>query len=70
MPRPQQFPSHSRQITQQIHQLKQDLGVELLLRTSRGVHLTPTGVTLYTAAQRMLAEADRVRRPTCGTFPC
>jgi LysR family nitrogen assimilation transcriptional regulator len=49
-------------ITRQIRQLEQDLGVELLLRTSRGVHLTPAGVTLYTAAQRMLAEADRVRK--------
>jgi LysR family nitrogen assimilation transcriptional regulator len=49
-------------ITRQIRQLEQDLGVDLLLRTSRGVHLTPAGVTLYTAAQRMLAEADRVRK--------
>jgi LysR family transcriptional regulator, nitrogen assimilation regulatory protein len=33
-----------------------------LLRLPRGLRLTPAGVTLYESAQRMLAEAARVRR--------
>ena len=48
-------------LTRQIHDLEKDLGVTLLHRTSRGVHLTPSGVTLYLAAQKIVAEANRVR---------
>ncbi|TCT03701.1 LysR family transcriptional regulator [Paralcaligenes ureilyticus] len=49
-------------LTRQIRELERDLGVTLLYRTSRGVHLTTSGATLYTAAQRILAEAGRVRK--------
>lgn len=49
-------------LTRQLRELESDLGVQLLLRLPRGVRLTPAGVTLYESAQRMLAEAARVRR--------
>ncbi len=48
-------------LTRQLRELEADLGVQLLLRLPRGVRLTPAGVTLYESAQRMLAEAARVR---------
>lgn len=48
-------------LTRQLRELEADLGVQLLQRTPRGVLLTPSGVTLYESAQRMLAEATRVR---------
>lgn len=49
-------------LTRQLRELEADLGVQLLLRLPRGVRLTPAGVTLYQSAQRMLAEAARVRQ--------
>lgn len=49
-------------LTRQLRELEQDLGVQLLQRTPRGVLLTQAGVTLYESAQRMLAEAALVRR--------
>ncbi|MDB5744823.1 MAG: hypothetical protein JWR68_3138 [Polaromonas sp.] len=49
-------------LTRQLRELETDLGVQLLQRTARGVLLTPSGVTLYESAQRMLAEATRVRQ--------
>ena len=49
-------------LTRQLRELEADLGVQLLQRTPRGVLLTPAGVTLYESAQRMLAEAARVRQ--------
>lgn len=49
-------------LTRSIRQLEQELGVKLLQRTPRGVHLTAAGATLYAAAQRMLREAQGVRR--------
>jgi LysR family nitrogen assimilation transcriptional regulator len=48
-------------LTRQIHDLEQDLDVLLLHRTSRGVRLTPAGVTLYLSAQKIVAEANRAR---------
>jgi LysR family transcriptional regulator, nitrogen assimilation regulatory protein len=48
-------------LTRQIHDLEADLGVTLLHRTSRGVRLTPPGATLYLAAQKIVAEANRAR---------
>jgi len=49
-------------LTRQLRELENEMGVRLLTRTARGVRLTPAGVTLYESAQRMLAEAARVRR--------
>jgi LysR family nitrogen assimilation transcriptional regulator len=49
-------------LTRQLRELEADLGVQLLQRTPRGVLLTQAGVTLYESAQRMLAEAARVRQ--------
>lgn len=49
-------------LTRQLRELEADLGVQLLVRLPRGVRLTPAGVTLYESAQRMLAEAARVRQ--------
>lgn len=49
-------------LTRQLRELETDLGVQLLQRTPRGVLLTQAGVTLYESAQRMLAEATRVRQ--------
>lgn len=49
-------------LTRQLRELEADLGVQLLIRLPRGVRLTPAGVTLYESAQRMLAEAARVRQ--------
>jgi LysR family nitrogen assimilation transcriptional regulator len=49
-------------LTRAIHQLEHTLGVKVLQRTPRGVHLTAAGATLYAAAQRMLREAQGVRR--------
>lgn len=49
-------------LTRQLRELETDLGVQLLQRTPRGVLLTQAGVTLYESAQRMLAEASRVRQ--------
>lgn len=49
-------------LTRQLRELEADLGVQLLQRTGRGVRLTPAGATLYESAQRMLAEAARVRQ--------
>jgi LysR family nitrogen assimilation transcriptional regulator len=49
-------------LTRQLRELEADLGVQLLQRLPRGVRLTHAGVTLYESAQRMLAEAARVRQ--------
>lgn len=49
-------------LTRQLRELEADLGVPLLMRLPRGVRLTSAGVTLYESAQRMLAEAARVRQ--------
>lgn len=42
-------------LTRQIQQLEQDLGVELFLRTPRGVSLTRAGETLYEEARNILS---------------
>jgi LysR family nitrogen assimilation transcriptional regulator len=48
-------------LTRQMHDLERDLGVALLLRTSKGVHMTQAGAALYQSALRMLAEAQKIR---------
>lgn len=49
-------------LTRQLRELEADLGTPLFHRLPRGVRLTPAGVTLYEAAQRILGEAQRVRQ--------
>ena len=44
-----------------IRQLEQELGTELLLRTTREVRLTEAGSTFLDGARRTLAELDRAR---------
>lgn len=44
-----------------IRQLEQELGTELLRRTTRQVHLTEAGSTFLDGARRTLAELDRAR---------
>nr|WP_255701875.1 LysR family transcriptional regulator [Bordetella sp. LUAb4] len=53
-------------LSRQMHALEEEMGVPLLQRTARGVRLTQAGVTLYEAAQRMLDEAQRVKRQLAG----
>jgi LysR family nitrogen assimilation transcriptional regulator len=53
-------------LSRQMHSLESDMGVQLLQRTTRGVRLTQAGVTLYESAQRMLAEAQRVKTQLAG----
>jgi DNA-binding transcriptional LysR family regulator len=45
-----------------IRQLEQDLGTELLLRTTRDVRLTEAGIAFLDGAHRTLAELDHARR--------
>src|ERR1700730_7483633 len=47
-----------------IRQLEQELGAELLLRTTREVRLTDAGRTFLDGAKRTLAELDRARSDT------
>lgn len=49
-------------LTRQVRELELDLGTPLFHRMPRGVRLTQAGVTLYESAQRILAEAHRVRQ--------
>ena len=53
-------------LTRQLRELEKDLGVQLLHRTPRGVHLTQAGATLYEASCRMLADAEQVREQLTG----
>ena len=53
-------------LTRRIRELEQDLGIQLLHRTPRGVRLTQHGAALYNSAQRLLAEADRVKAQLTG----
>jgi DNA-binding transcriptional LysR family regulator len=49
-------------ISEQIRKLEAELGVELLLRTSRNVQLTDAGATLLEDARRILRHADAAGR--------
>ncbi|MDE8701365.1 LysR family transcriptional regulator [Adlercreutzia equolifaciens] len=55
-------------LMQQISVLERELGVELLVRTSKGVLPTAAGRALYEGAQDFLdCEADLVKRVHCAT---
>ncbi len=47
-------------LTRQIRDLESEMGAQLLQRLPRGVGLTPSGVTFYESARRILAEASRL----------
>jgi DNA-binding transcriptional LysR family regulator len=49
-------------LSRQIRKLEQELGTELLLRTSRNVALTPAGLRLLDEARPLLTAADATRR--------
>jgi DNA-binding transcriptional LysR family regulator len=49
-------------LSRQIRKLEQELGVELLVRSSRRVALTPAGLQLMEEARSLLASADATRR--------
>ena len=53
-------------LSRQLRELESELGTQLLLRSSRGVRLTPAGVTFYESAQRILSECSRVRQQLAG----
>jgi DNA-binding transcriptional LysR family regulator len=48
-------------LSQQVRRLEEELGLALLLRTSRGVELTPAGADLLARAESILAEVERAR---------
>src|SRR3954465_2364638 len=48
-------------LSQQVRRLEEGLGLALLLRTSRGVELTPAGADLLARAESILAEVERAR---------
>ena len=49
-------------LSRQIRKLEQEVGAELLVRTSRSVALTPAGVQVLDEARSLLAAADAARR--------
>lgn len=51
-------------ISQQIHGLEEDLGVELLLREGRKFTLTPAGEYFYRHSLTLLDEVERLRKET------
>jgi DNA-binding transcriptional LysR family regulator len=48
-------------LSQQVRRLEEELGLALLVRTSRGVELTPAGADLLARAESILAEVERAR---------
>jgi DNA-binding transcriptional LysR family regulator len=48
-------------LSQQVRRLEEELGLALLLRTSRGVELTPAGADLLARAESILTEVERAR---------
>ena len=48
-------------LSQQVRRLEEELGIALLLRTSRGAELTPAGTDLLARAESILAEVARAR---------
>jgi DNA-binding transcriptional LysR family regulator len=48
-------------LSQQVRRLEEELGLALLLRTSRGVELTPAGADLLARAEAILTEVEHAR---------
>jgi len=48
-------------LSQQIQQLEREIGIPLLNRTNRRVHLTDAGTAFLQRAERILAEVERAR---------
>jgi LysR family transcriptional regulator, transcription activator of glutamate synthase operon len=53
-------------LSQQVRRLEQELGVELMERTSRSVRLTSAGEAVLLRARRVLEEADALRAEVDG----
>src|SRR5690349_16408755 len=53
-------------LSQQVRRLEQELGVELMERTSRSVRLTSAGEAVLVRARRVLEEADALRAEVDG----
>src|SRR4051812_21153440 len=53
-------------LSQQVRRLEEELGLALLVRTSRGVELTPAGADLLARAESILAEVARARSDMDG----
>jgi DNA-binding transcriptional LysR family regulator len=53
-------------VSQQVRNLEEELGVQLLERTQHRVSLTPAGEVLLVEARRLLQQADRARRAVIG----
>lgn len=56
-------------MTRQIHQLEEELGVELLVRKSRGIRPTEAGRVLFEDAVRILAMLERALQRTRTLVP-
>jgi LysR family glycine cleavage system transcriptional activator len=54
-------------VSHQIRSLKDFLGEEVLIRSGRGVQLTPTGEQLYQHVSRFLVDLDRTLEMTIGS---
>jgi DNA-binding transcriptional LysR family regulator len=57
-------------LTRQIRQLESELGVELFLRTPRGVQLLPAGHALLPRVRRVLAEVVAVKESVRDARAC
>ena len=53
-------------LSRQMRELEADVGAQLLHRTPKGVRMTNAGALLYESAQRMLSEAQRIRKQLEG----
>lgn len=55
-------------VSRKVNELETHLGTKLLVRTTRKVTLTDTGVTYVAAARRILEEIDETERVAAGEF--